>query len=108
MSLKKKKVTKKLFEQIMKKGAIFYGSFLVFRVIINLDSPQYAFVAPKNIAKTAVVRNKLRRRGYRALRDYNVNSGQGIFFYKKNTTKISFSEIKKDVSFLLKKARIIQ
>lgn len=107
MFLKKKKVTKKLFEQIMKNGVVFYGSFFVFRVFVNLDTPQYAFVAPKNIAKTAVARNKLRRRGYGALREFSVKNSQGIFFYKKNTTNIPFIEIKKDINFLLKKAKII-
>jgi ribonuclease P protein component len=108
MFLKKKKVTKELFGQIMKKGAVFAGSFFVFRVFVNLNLPQYAFVVPKSMAKKAVIRNKLRRRGYSALRAFSVKNSQGIFFYKKNDIEIPFDKLKNDIDFLLKKSMVIK
>lgn len=107
MSFKNKKVTKKLFNQIMKEGFSFYGTFFVFKLIKNYNNPQYAIVAPKNIAKMAVERNKLRKRGYSALRGFDVKNSQGILFYKRKEKNIPFDEIKKDIEFLLKKAKLI-
>ena len=107
MFLNNKKVTKKLFDQIMREGVCFYGTFFTFRVIINKNNPKYAIVAPKSVAKTAVDRNKLKRVGYSALRGFGIKNSQGILFYKKNNLKIPFVEIKKDINFLLNKAKLI-
>ncbi len=92
----------------MKEGFVLSTPLFVFRFIKNKDKAQYAFVAPKGVAKKAVTRNRLRRRGYGVLRQFPINNSQGIFFYKKNNyDKIPFMELKKDVDLLLKKAKII-
>jgi ribonuclease P protein component len=106
MLSKKKRVTKEIFQTIMDKGIIVSGSFFVLRYI-KQDNPQYVFVAPKKIAKTAVKRNSLRRKGYNMLRLYELKSNAGIFFYKKESLVATPEETKKDLDFILKKARII-
>ena len=106
MLSKKKRVTKELFSSIMKKGKILSGSFFVLRYMDQKD-PQYAVVAPKSVSKGAVLRNKLRRRGYSAIKSFSIKSGAGIFFYKKNTSKASFQEIKDDIGGLLKKVGVL-
>ncbi len=103
---KKKRVTKSTFLSIIDKGSIIYGSFFIFRYLKG-NIPQYAFVAPKKIAKTAVKRNYLRRKGYNILNLYNLKSNSGIFFYKKEALKASPLEIKNDIILILKKAKII-
>ena len=103
---KKKRVTKNTFKIIMDKGSIVSGSFFVLHYI-KQESPQYAFVAPKKIAKTAVLRNSLRRKGYNAIRSYDLKSCAGILFFKKEAIAASILDIKKDLDFILKKARII-
>lgn len=107
MILKKKRVNKKAFQSIMDKGNIVHGSFFILRYL-KQDFPQYAFVAPKKIAKGAVERNSLRRKGYNILRFYDPKSCAGIFFYKKEALKASSLEIKKDIGFILKKVKIIE
>jgi len=104
---KKKRVTKNLFLSIMKDKEIIYGSFFVFYYKKQID-PQYAFVAPKNVARKATDRNKLRRKGYNAIRLLNVPSGAGLFFYKKSGVNATSQDIKTDISFLLKKANFIK
>ena len=106
MISKKKRVTKDTFQTIMEKGNIVSGSFFVFRYI-KQDTPQYAFVAPKKVAKGAVRRNSLRSAGYNILRLYNLKFNAGIFFYKKEALVSKPIEIKKDIDFILKKAKII-
>jgi len=90
----------------MKKGGIISGSFFILHYL-KQNSPEYAFVVSKKIAKTAVKRNSLRRKGYNILRSYGLKSFAGIFFYKKEALTASPLEIKKDIDFLLKKAKII-
>lgn len=90
----------------MDKGSIASGSFFVFRYL-RQNIPQYAFVAPKKIAKTAVKRNSLRRRGYNILRSYGLKSCAGIFFYKKEAISASPTELKEDINYILKKVKII-
>jgi len=103
---KKKRVTKNTFQTIMEKGSIVSGSFFLLRYL-KQTSPSYVFVVPKKIVKTAVKRNSLRRIGYNILSSYDLKSDIGIFFYKKEALKASSVEIKEDIGFLLKKARII-
>lgn len=106
MLLKKKRVNKELFDQILKEGRALPGSFFVFRYTRG-ESPHFSFVVPKKIEKRAVARNRLKRIGYNCLRKQvfplpNIN---GIFFYKKvDTKKPGFSsEIEKDIKLILSK-----
>jgi len=103
---KKKRVTKNVFQTIMEKGNVVSGSFFVLRYL-KQETPQYAFVAPKKIAKTATKRNSLRRKGYNILRQYNLKSHSGIFFFKKEALGATLPQIKGDIEYILKKARII-
>jgi ribonuclease P protein component len=102
---KKKRVTKELFQAVMKKGDTLSSPFFVFRYI-RQDEPHYAFVAPKSVAKKASDRNELRRRGYSALRSFPIEHGVGIFFYKKQAQKATFSQIKDDIKGILSRAKV--
>lgn len=103
---KKKRVTKDIFQTIMEKGNVVQSSFFLLR-FNKQNIPQYAFVVPKKIVKTAVKRNLLRRKGYNILNTYNLKKDIGIFFYKKEGTLANNNEIKNDLNILLKKAKII-
>lgn len=106
MLSKKNRVTKELFLYIMKNGGTLSGSVFVFRYL-PADTYNFAVVAPKSVSKGAVGRNSLRRKGYTAIRSFTPRKGTGIFFYKKNTSKVSYQEIKNDIGVLLKKAKFI-
>lgn len=103
---KKKRITKDIFQTVLRKGNIVSGSFFLFRYIKE-TSPQYAFVVSKKIVKTAIKRNSLRRRGYNILRQYNLKNCAGIFFYKKEALHVSLNELKKDIEFILEKINLI-
>ena len=95
---KRKRLNKTLFEEIMKKGVIIHSPFFVFRYL-KQKTPQFAFVVPKSVAKSAVLRNKLRRQGYNTIKDLNLPSCAGIFFYK-NPKNLDF---KGDILNIFKK-----
>jgi ribonuclease P protein component len=99
---KKKRITKEIFQIIMKKGKAFHGSLFLFRYIPS-KIPQYSFVVPKKIAKNTVERNKFRRLGYNTLIKYELKPKTGIFFYKKEALKATKEEIEKDVLCILNK-----
>lgn len=103
---KRKRITKEIFPDMMKNGKLLSGSLFSLRYKAG-KSPQFAFVAPKTVAKQAVLRNKLRRQGYNALAQYPQTPHIiGIFFYKKEAKKASFADIRADVHALLSKIRL--
>ena len=86
----------------MKEGKTFSTQLFLF-YYIKSDLPQYVFVAPKGIFKSAVKRNKFRRIGYNILRFVPLRSGSGIFVYKKPSSVSTTEEIKENILFILKK-----
>lgn len=103
---KKKRVTKELFHSIMKNGKTLSSPLFVFRYIPQ-GNPQFAFVAPKSVAKQANKRNTLRKQGYSTLRTYPISKNAGIFFYKKGSQGAPFSQIKQEIKEILQKTHII-
>lgn len=99
---KKERVTKGIFRVLMKKGKTF-STQLFLLYFIKSELPQYSFVAPKNIFKSAVKRNKFRRIGYNILRSIPIKSGSGIFVYKKPSIIATQPEIRENILFTLKK-----
>lgn len=103
---KNKRLDKKSFNIIISKRRVVSSRLFLFFCADN-ESPRYAFVAPKNIFKKAVSRNKYRRIGYNILRKLDIKTGSGVFFYKKGSGNVSVEEIEKDIIFILKKAKFI-
>jgi len=103
---KNKRLDKKTLTGIMNEKRVFSSRLLLF-FYKNSDKPQYSFVAPKNIFKSAVMRNKQRRIGYNILRKIDIRAGSGVFFYKKESKLAPKGEIEKDVIFILKKVKFL-
>jgi len=87
MLKKKNRADTKSVEKIFKGGKVLNSPNLTFK-FINTNGKQIriSFIAPKNVAKLAVKRNLLRRRGYVALEKY-INKFPtgllGVFIFKK-------------------------
>ncbi len=69
---KKNRVNKREVDLIFKGGKFVISPTFTFKFLLNTSSSlaRVSFIAPKSIAKLAVKRNSLRRRGYRALGKY--------------------------------------
>ncbi len=97
MILKKNRVDKKNIDLIFKEGKFLVSPSLTFKFILtsNQNPPRISFIAPKNIAKLATKRNKLRRRGYTALRKF-INEFPfgllGAFVFKKHEEDVLILE----------------
>ena len=87
MLKKKNRVNKKEVDLIFKQGRFLNSPSLTFKfIIINENRRKISFIAPKSIAKLAVKRNFLRRKGYNVLQKY-INGFPagilGVFVFKK-------------------------
>jgi ribonuclease P protein component len=91
---KKNRADKKVIEKIFKEGKFINSPSFTFKFILSKSSNKthISFIAPKNIAKLAVKRNSLRRKGYVVLKKY-INQFPlgtlGVFIFKKPEEDIS-------------------
>ena len=102
---KKNRADRKSIEKIFKEGKFLNSPNLTFKFLINNTPsiPQISFIAPKNVAKLAVKRNLLRRRGYRVLSKHINQFPSGVlgaFIFRKyqDDTIIIENEIKNILS----------
>ena len=93
-------------EAAFKTGRSVHSPTLTFKFVLNKSDlpPKISFVVPKSVAKLAVKRNFLRRRGYQALFPYFKHFPQGIFgvfLFKK--AEDSIPTIEEEIKNILKK-----
>ena len=69
---KKNRLNTKEVENIFKKGSFLNSSNLTLKFSFNKENtePKVSFLTPKSVSKKAVVRNRLRRIGYRSLKEF--------------------------------------
>ncbi len=92
---KKNRADTKTVEKIFKEGKFLNSSNLTFKYLISGNGHEISFIAPKSVAKLAVKRNLLRRRGYSALKKYIElfpSGTTGAFVFKKYQDDISTLE----------------
>ncbi|MBP9748311.1 MAG: ribonuclease P protein component [Candidatus Pacebacteria bacterium] len=106
MLSKKNRADTKIVEKVFKTGKFVNSRFLTFKYIQNKANlgPRISFLAPKSVAKGAVERNSLRRRGYRVLKSY-INEFpkgvEGVLVYKK--ALITPIEVENEIKDILSK-----
>ena len=105
MLKKKNRADINSLNSLFKKGKFVVSPSLIFRYLKNNDKAiKISFIAPKNVAKLAVKRNLLRRRGYLALEKYFklFPAGiTGVFAFKKYQDDILI--IKNEIKYILNK-----
>ncbi len=105
---KTNRIDRENFEKVMKKGGFLNSSFFTLRFLKNpLNSTYFSVVVAKKVAKTAVMRNKIRRRGYAVLAKFVKNHYYIILFGKKGVEKATFQEVETDILRVLEKAKIL-
>ncbi len=110
---KTKRVERSVFPETLQRGKSVYSPFLNLKCLKRNDAKEskFSFVVSKAVAKKAVDRNLLRRRGYSTIKDNQAkikDSFTCIFFFKKESIKLSFRELEKDILFLLKKSEVLK
>lgn len=110
MLQKSQRIPRKLFSEISKNANLFSNEVFLFRFIKTKEkNSRFGFSISKKVAKKAVIRNKLRRCGYKIIKNYINSIPKGVLmtisFRKipKNNT-----EIETNLENLLKKSKLIK
>ena len=102
---KTKRADKKTIDRIFSGGKFINSPTLNFKYILAGTGPaRVSFIAPKSVAKLAVERNRLRRRGYNALKNSLAGLPPGfcgVFIFKKYEN--DNGKIEKDIETILSK-----
>ena len=100
------RLDRRSFNSVFSKSRSVHGKFFSLRIVRGAGNGKFSVVVPKAIAKTAVKRNKLRRRGYEAIQAVFPDMPQGvsgIIFFKKDGVGLTFPEIKNELTAALGK-----
>ena len=98
-------------DSVMEKGRVAHSSLFLVRFLIGQTNTRIAVIASKKIAKTATVRNAIRRSTYRAIGSTLSKIIQGThvaLFAKKVVSQIPRAEIETDLENLFVKAKIVR
>ncbi len=108
---RKNKIPRDLFTKTFPKTKVFHTQLFTLRAASpkDLEIAQTSFAVSVKVAKNAVERNRLRRRGYSAVQELlpALKSGVYMFFYKKDAKDAKFSTIKGEIIEIFKKAGAI-
>ena len=97
-------------EEVFLKGRRLGTPLLSFVSLSPVDRAAFAVVVTKKVARSAVDRNKIRRRVYSILskvKNYHTKV-HGVFLPKKETKNISFAVLEKEIENILIRANIIK
>lgn len=103
---KKNRADRKMIEKVFKEGKSLSLVNLSFKFVVSplSNTPKISIIVPKTVAKKAVDRNSLRRKGYLALKNFINNFPKeiiGVVVFKQYQNDISI--IEDDVKKILSK-----
>lgn len=111
---KTRRIERKQFNQILGQGKRYHSkSFTLYLSKIEegeLKNPtRVAFSVSKKVCKTAVMRNRLRRRGYSAVSRLItvLKPGYLLFFVYKKGFEVEYSAVEKEIKALLSQSLVI-
>lgn len=94
------RINTSLFKEIMEKGRFSHGNLFLFRFVKYEGKSRLSVSVSKKVAKSAVDRNKIKRRVYSLLRGMIDKIKPGykvIVFVKTNIDKVNFDQLNKDL-----------
>ena len=98
---KKQRLTQREFKQVFERGRRFSSSH--FRLVVDKEQaqePKFAVATPKKVARGAIARNRLRRRGYAILEKTLVPKAQAhmiLFVRSGDVATLDFSGLSQEV-----------
>lgn len=109
---RKLRVHKAVFAEVLKKGLSFHSPHIVLRGIKKDDITPSTFsvTVPKKVAILSVDRNLLRRRAISSVEGFIPEIKKGVsavFLFKTGSLGLSFDQIKKEITALLKQSGLI-
>lgn len=106
---KNKRIPRKLFVFFKKEAKTFKNELFLIKVSKSPDTTRFCFSVSKKVAKSAVVRNKIRRIGYRTLSKYITKIKQNIMvLFVFNKIPEDNTEINQKILEILKRSNLIK
>jgi len=109
--LKKYRLNRKEFKEVLGKGRTFKIGSLILKVLFKEKGKKFGFLISKRILKKATQRNKIKRRLREILRETVDNLKDGIravFIASHGLEKKEFLELKEIFKQLIKRAQLIK
>lgn len=106
-----KRLNTQLFKETIMKGSIFHGSFFIIRCQNTQGLSRFGVSVPKKVAKSAVDRNKIRRRVYSIIRNLNervISNKNIVFIMKSGVEKADYAEIGKEIEKIFVKIGLLK
>ena len=111
MLSQKRRLKKDQIKKILKRGKIFNGRAISLKTIfVPKESSSFAVIVSSKIAKKAVKRNQLKRRGKNIIFKKLPFLKEGfltIVFLKKESAEMKFSKLEEEIKILFLKAGIL-
>jgi ribonuclease P protein component len=106
---KNKRIPRKVFPLLTNGAKAFKNNLFFLKTVSYNGDSRFCFSVSKKVAKSAVVRNRLRRTGYRILSKYlpEIKSKVLVVFSYK-TVPISDEMVDKNLKSILKESNLIQ
>ncbi len=93
------------------KGRSFFSRSFILKSLnrSDLDAPQIGVIASVKVSKSAVVRNRLKRVIRQKIHEYikDIKPGYYIFIVKHAAVSVTSDELRQELEFSLKKAKLI-
>jgi len=102
---KSKRLTRRDFESVLKKGVVYHSPFFTLKFYPVNQQLRFAVVVPSKIVKKASQRNLFRRSGYSAVREIIKTTrfqGAAILFFKKTALTLRKEILKAEVERIIK------
>ncbi len=109
MLSKKRRLNRRIIKEILKKGkSTCTGNISLKYLVFSNRISAFAFIVSAKTVKSAVIRNKLKRRGRVAVLSFIplMKAGlQVLIFFGKGSEKLKFPAMKEEIAQLFHKAR---
>lgn len=106
-----KRLSTILFKETIKKGLVFNTPITLAYVQNGSNIGRFSVSVPKKVAKTAVLRNKIRRRIYSIIKVLDSRTTpfkQVVFIMKNGSEKMSFIDLKEEMKKVFVKIGLLK
>mgnify|MGYP000258102300 CR=1 FL=1 len=108
---KKNRLTKSSFNQVIDEGIPFHSPTATLRLTKSDNQSQFSISIPKKVSKSAVVRNKMRRKVYTIIKDFYPDLDRnvmGLIIMKPNSDKLEHEDLRKEIYNLFVKSGLLK
>jgi ribonuclease P protein component len=108
---KKKRLNKSSFNIVIDEGKPFHSTIATLRLKETTENSQFSISIPKKVSKSAVVRNKMKRKVFSIIKELYPDLQKkvmGIIIMKPNSDKLDFETLEKEIINLFVKTGLLK